>query len=248
MIKFFRKIRYDLMEKNKTGKPALPVGRYLKYAIGEIVLVVIGILIALQINNWNEQRKVNGEILKALTEIRSNLVSDSLNIRETRILKSEDINIQYTVIHELESRNIPYDSIEYHLGRVMLARRIVLIDNGYQLMKKYGLEQIKNQELRNELINYYTNSTKKINDDIADDDFEFRSVFLPYVRNYFLDWNWSKRGVPANYEHLKSDQYFLTSLKVNIKNEESTLEALQNGTRKIQEILPILEKTILTYE
>jgi hypothetical protein len=50
MIKLFRKIRYDLMAKNKTGK-------YFKYAIGEIVLVVIGIIIALQINNWNENRK-----------------------------------------------------------------------------------------------------------------------------------------------------------------------------------------------
>ena len=49
MIKFFRKTRYVLMEKNKTGK-------YFKYAIGEIILVVIGILIALQINNWNENR------------------------------------------------------------------------------------------------------------------------------------------------------------------------------------------------
>ena len=49
MIKFFRKIRYDLIENNKTGK-------YLKYAIGEIVLVVIGILIALSINNWNQNR------------------------------------------------------------------------------------------------------------------------------------------------------------------------------------------------
>ena len=49
MIKFFRKISYDPMEKNKTGK-------YLKYTIGEIVLVVIGILIALGINNWNENR------------------------------------------------------------------------------------------------------------------------------------------------------------------------------------------------
>ena len=45
------------MDKNNTGKPALPAGRYLKYAIGEIILVVIGILIALQVNNWNEKRK-----------------------------------------------------------------------------------------------------------------------------------------------------------------------------------------------
>ena len=50
MIKFFRKIRQNLLTENKTGK-------YFKYAIGEIVLVVIGILIALQINNWNEKRK-----------------------------------------------------------------------------------------------------------------------------------------------------------------------------------------------
>ena len=50
MIKFFRKIRQQLLSEGKIGK-------YFKYAIGEIVLVVIGILIALQINNWNEERK-----------------------------------------------------------------------------------------------------------------------------------------------------------------------------------------------
>ncbi|MBT8305678.1 MAG: hypothetical protein KJN85_01950 [Maribacter sp.] len=49
------------MEQNKTGKPAIPVGKYLKYAIGEIFLVVIGILLALQINNWNETRKLNNK-------------------------------------------------------------------------------------------------------------------------------------------------------------------------------------------
>ncbi len=50
MIKFFRKIRQNLLSEGKTGK-------YLKYALGEIILVVAGILIALQINNWNERRK-----------------------------------------------------------------------------------------------------------------------------------------------------------------------------------------------
>jgi hypothetical protein len=51
MLQFFRKIRYDLINNNKTGK-------YLKYAIGEILLVPIGILLALQVNNWNENRKM----------------------------------------------------------------------------------------------------------------------------------------------------------------------------------------------
>ncbi|TYA53195.1 hypothetical protein [Formosa maritima] len=51
MIKLFRKIRYNLMEQNKTSK-------YIKYAIGEIILVVIGILIALQLNNLNDERKI----------------------------------------------------------------------------------------------------------------------------------------------------------------------------------------------
>ncbi len=241
MIKFFRRIRYNLMEQNKTG-------RYLKYAVGEIILVVIGILIALQINNWNEERKANIELVKVLSEVRSNLIIDSLKIRQIRIMKAEDIVIQNTVIRALESKNIPYDSIEHHLARVMLARRIVLVDNGYQLLKKFGLERLEDEKLRNELISYYTTSIKSIYDDTEDDDFEFRTVFLPYIRSHFLDWRWNDLGVPADYEHLKSDQYFLTSLKLNIANGESTFYALKNGARKIQEILPMLDKTIVVHK
>ncbi len=62
MIKFFRKIRYQLMSENKTGK-------YVKYAIGEILLVVIGILIALQVNNWNESRQKRLKEKTVLTAI-----------------------------------------------------------------------------------------------------------------------------------------------------------------------------------
>ena len=73
MIKFFRKIRKDLMEKNKTGT-------YLKYAIGEIVLVVFGILIALQINNWNEMRKLQNTMKSVYSIIKTDLQSDIKNI------------------------------------------------------------------------------------------------------------------------------------------------------------------------
>ena len=58
MIKFFRQIRFKLMDTEKTGLPEQRVraGKYLKYAIGEIILVMIGILLALQVNNWNNNR------------------------------------------------------------------------------------------------------------------------------------------------------------------------------------------------
>jgi hypothetical protein len=55
MIKFFRKIRHTMIKENKFS-------RYTFYALGEIILVVIGILIALQINNWNEQRIENNQL------------------------------------------------------------------------------------------------------------------------------------------------------------------------------------------
>jgi len=68
MIKFFRKIRYDLIGKNKTGK-------YLKYAIGEVLLVVIGILIALSINNWNNNRQNNIKKIEIYTSMKNELQS-----------------------------------------------------------------------------------------------------------------------------------------------------------------------------
>ena len=69
MIKFFRKIRQNLLSEGKTGK-------YFKYATGEILLVVIGILIALSINNWNEDRKNRLKEAVYLEGIKTDLESD----------------------------------------------------------------------------------------------------------------------------------------------------------------------------
>jgi len=73
MIKIFRNIRKSLIMENKTSK-------YLKYAIGEIVLVVIGILIALQINNLNEERKEFNKSKIYRDKIINDLIADTLNV------------------------------------------------------------------------------------------------------------------------------------------------------------------------
>jgi len=74
MIQFFRKIRQQLLIENKTYK-------YLKYAIGEIILVVIGILIALQINNWNENKKLEKAEKQYYANIKRQLIEDINFIR-----------------------------------------------------------------------------------------------------------------------------------------------------------------------
>jgi hypothetical protein len=68
------------MEQNKTGKPASRTGRYLKYAIGEIILVMIGILLALQVNNWNESRKQDVTEKEFITGILNDLKQDKAYI------------------------------------------------------------------------------------------------------------------------------------------------------------------------
>ncbi len=85
MIKFFRKIRQKLLKENKFSK-------YLLYAIGEILLVVIGILIALQINNWNENKKSDRVLKNYYSQILQELNKDSTYIHQRiKILDSNTL-------------------------------------------------------------------------------------------------------------------------------------------------------------
>lgn len=81
MIKFFRKIRFDLMENPDSAKATAGkrTGKYLKYAIGEIILVMIGILLALQVNNWNEKRKANNNEIKLLKNILLDIKQENIS-------------------------------------------------------------------------------------------------------------------------------------------------------------------------
>lgn len=94
MIKFFRKIRQRLLIENKFSK-------YLLYAIGEIALVVIGILIALQINNWNENQKTKKLEIAFLENLQIDLEVD-ISVFNRRIKESERVmKNNYVFIHEL---------------------------------------------------------------------------------------------------------------------------------------------------
>ena len=85
MIPIYRKLRKKMADDNKPIK-------YARYAIGEILLVVIGILIALQINNWNEGRKQQNEINGALTQILNDLKQDKEILDHIIVKAGEEYN------------------------------------------------------------------------------------------------------------------------------------------------------------
>jgi Family of unknown function (DUF6090) len=159
MIKFFRKIRYDLMEKSKTGM-------YFKYAIGEIVLVVIGILIALSINNMNEQRKFNRLKTVYIERLIADLKQDTTNIR---VLVEDVTNRQEiikTVVNDIDyeiSTTILIKSIEDYFRRGWNMLEFTASMNTYSDLSQTGnMNVFRNTTLTKNIKQYYVNTENEL--------------------------------------------------------------------------------------
>ena len=131
MIKFFRKIRQNLLAEGKTGK-------YLKYAIGEIVLVVIGILIALSINNWNTNNQETKELHNYLKNIRNNLQADLVGIKEISIFRDSSAAYSQNYLRLAQNNEITIDD----LNMISYSDYNVFIDNFFKPHKS-GFETLK---------------------------------------------------------------------------------------------------------
>lgn len=98
MIKFFRKSRQNLLSEGKTVK-------YFKYTIGEIVLVVIGILIALSINNWNEKQKKQNLKNEYLISLKNDYRNDTIQLNKTIDYNKKRFKVLNQIADEAENTN-----------------------------------------------------------------------------------------------------------------------------------------------
>jgi len=155
MLPFFRKIRYQLAQNNQ---PASPAGRFLKYsryAIGEIVLVVVGILIALYINNWNEDRKERKSEHLVLAEIKENLTYDLTDFESNLAHLKNKVLSSRTLLKAFKN-DVPYhDSLGYFFSYLNVYPHFSSKMNGYKLLQSKGLGILTNNELRNKITTLY---------------------------------------------------------------------------------------------
>ena len=156
MNKFFRSIRQKLLSQNKIHK-------YLIYALGEIILVVFGILIALQINNWNENRKAKEKEVKLLIELKDDLL-ETRNDLLTDIEKAQQIlattNTLYKAIIEDQISDInPFKlSTGYILETALLFPKL----SAYEAIQSEGITIISNDNLRKKITDFYQLHLKRV--------------------------------------------------------------------------------------
>lgn len=153
MLKFFRKIRQNLLAAGNTGK-------YFKYAVGEIFLVVIGILIALSINNWNENRKSKIFAREIYTNLLTSLQQDSAEVNHIIELQTRSVGTLRRLISndsiatQLDREENHPDSLSKNimLGVMSFFPKIGIYN---LIVSSNGMDVLESKEVKSALINLY---------------------------------------------------------------------------------------------
>jgi hypothetical protein len=161
MISLFRKIRQNLLTQNR-------VTRYLAYALGEILLVVIGILFALSINTWNENRKQNELKMVYISRLISDIQQDTLKIQLLKKQLEDSQEIIKNTINILNSEadiDEIFQSMKSYFDKGWMVRSFLTSDNTYLDLEQTGnMGILKNSVKVEDIIQYYTfiRSSKEI--------------------------------------------------------------------------------------
>lgn len=185
MIRFFRNIRQKLAAENKVAK-------YLRYAIGEILLVVVGILIALQINNWNENRKEHLIEIKYLKNLKHDLQNDSTDLVYYKNIRVVQANAARELIKLAKAKNVSdVFKLDSLYTTIALWWKFVPNNNTFEELRSSGnLKLLRNDSIKNLLLDL-----NKENEDLVSGRNHMRREYENYLYDQknkqinFLDVN-----------------------------------------------------------
>ncbi len=244
-MKLFRKFRMQQIKSQQ-------IIRYLLYALGEIILVVIGILIALQINDWNQTRLDRKKEVNYLEEIRNNLVSDSMEISEVIAFNEKKIKFFQDSIPQLFSKNSRPEKLIKVLARnfqKIIQYNIPRINStAFENMKSVdNLAIIENEELRKRIVSYYNLSTESLEERIKQKTRNLTDYVSPKLVTYEsikdalkLDSNFPKND-QLDY---KKDQQLFVYLFETIPLSEGVIETCNYLLSEIEKLLVQINQEI----
>ncbi len=188
------------------------------YAIGEIVLVVIGILIALQINNANEMKKTRDRETVLLKEMRSNLQTDLKDLQWNIENNKNRIYSNEVIRKVIEQKSLYNDTLKTHFANFFGNFQLVENTSAWENLKSVGLDLISNDSLRKNISNLYSTQYKYLEnlEKGLDDRYHWNYLYPQVLEHIILDELWVS-GKPRNYDLWINDGEFYEVLKMNIK-------------------------------
>ncbi len=245
------------------------VSKYLLYAAGEILLVMIGILLALKVNNWNEDRKQNLVEVEFLKGFKGDLEADLASIEKiSPIVEISKSSINFML--DYMKRDLPWDdSLKYHFGNISADWNTPFAYSTYESITSNDWSIIGNKNLRENLISYYRSSdhTARQKDIYTNELFEisrtiWRTRFEGFWETNYEEWkeennydsweNWKPidnigYAIPLDFERLKSDSEYRYSI-IHLRNisdwfkEMSYINLKAKAEKLLQAIAEELDK------
>ncbi|MCO4820657.1 MAG: hypothetical protein KC469_01225 [Flavobacteriaceae bacterium] len=218
-------------------------GMYFKYALGEIILVVIGILIALQINNLNENAKNKEFEKEMLTQIQLNLKKDKLTLEKILISFDNAVTSSDKILNS-ELSEKPEDSIKIWLGAIIQFDRFQPLTNAYEVLNSNGLDKISNKELRFLLGTYYDDEASLMIKAINDVELAFNQHWTPILVEEIVEFEFKRSVELKDYSILLNPSKVYNIIKLNRNNFGGGIHIITRGIRTIEKIQNLIKKEI----
>ena len=221
------------------------ISKYLLYSMGEILLVVLGILIALQINNRNETRKEKKLEIKVLKEMRSNLMSDLEDLRYNIGEDSMTLNSNRIILSFMENQWPYHDSISVHFGS--LPKNSTLVENvsAYENLKTFGFGLISNDSLRSSITDLYAERYPYIDEiNLRTSNRFLWDNFNPILLRNLKSTKVLEDATPLNYEKLTENTTFAESLRWHIEIKTLVISLYRDTINKIHNLIKMIDHEV----
>jgi hypothetical protein len=236
MATIFRKLRLATIG-------AMVSKKYLAYALGEIILIVLGILIALEIDNWNNDRQMKKLEIKYLREMISNLKTDLSDVEFNIGFNIDKMKSNLAVAAYIRNR-FPYnDSLNFHFSNLTGSTRFISNSSSFENFKTKGFEIIKNDSLRRSITELYSAYyTHIIGFEVIDDHRYQYEVLLPEVmENVKINEFW-KSAEPVNHKALLNNVKFQNAIASNIFYRQYMISQYNEQREKVIALIKAIEE------
>ena len=234
MIKFFRNIRRKLIQEYRLKK-------YLLYALGEILLVVLGILIALQINNLNEARKAKQFEHEMLRDIQHSIHNNYRQLSRSIGCNEGTANAGELILNYMDN-DLPYhDSLDIYFSRAVSFCTPTVRNAGYESLLSSGLHIITNDSIRRALDIYNIDWLQNLGNRQED---YFYNTATPILTGLFETVAMRTEMKPFDYQALKSSKEYRSILNSSIANRKDQVVWYKDWRENLQRLERMIDREL----